>query len=274
MVDFLNLGGVQTWRLEQHDAVPLLWYQIFSGGFWSGHIEAFLLGGVALCAFSIWRWARRERVDELGLPLFLLTTGACLILLAVVVDDTALPGAVGPGWEIGARFLLAALMTVPVVVLFLHRRFSRRVYFLTFAAYGLYGLAGIGLIFNSLGQWQQSFGDWIILRFDLAAMPAWSHALENLAAHGGVAVAAETGTLGHLFTHHLIVGSLELMAAGLLLAAFLAIRSALLNADNTFALRRDDREAQVLFQVVRRGLDSTHRRQIACSRPRAACGMR
>ncbi len=268
LVDFLNLGGVQTGMVENQSTMPLIWYHLFSEGRWTERGQWVLLGGCALCAFSMWRWTRREAVAELRTAMFLLTAGVCLLLVPACFDTTAVPVAAGTFWTVGSSLFVASLIFGPVVVLFLYRRFSRRVYRLTFVACGFYAIAGIGLILKGLSQWQENLGQWIILRFDLAALPAWAHTLENATIESGGA------TLGHLLTLHLFTGSLELMAAGVLLAAFLAIRTELLNTDNGNSSRRHDREAQVLFKVVRRGLDNTHRRHITHSRPPAACAIR
>ena len=288
MVDFLNFGGVQSWMREQQSPMPLVWYHIFSEGRWIERGQWLLLGGAALCAFSMWRWTRREAVSELDLALLLLFAGASLMLiedslnfrhviadhyLATLFEDSTLPKTVRMAW-VGAFYLfLSALMIGPVAVLFLYRSFSKRVYLLTFAAYGLYALAGFGSALRALGRWQETLGDWVILRVNLAELPAWSHTLENMA-HWRETIDGYTFTLGYLLIDHLVEESLELMAAGLLLAAFLAIRTELLNTDDGNGLRRNDREAQILFNVVRRGLDSTRRRQTSCSRPKASYVMR
>jgi hypothetical protein len=262
LVDFLNLAGVQTWMVEKKGPMPLLWHHIFLEGLWTARAQWLLSGGCALCAFSMWRWTRREKATELRSAMFLLTAGACLLLVPAYFDTDIMPVTAGTFWTVSAGLFVASLIFGPVMVLFLYRRFSRRVYLLTFGACGLYAIAGIGLILKSLGQWQENLGQWIILRFDLAALPAWAHTLEN-GTHLNASIESGTAAMGRLLTDHLVTGSLELMAAGMLLAAFLAIRTELLNTDNGNVSRRDDREAQVLFNVIRRGLDNTHRRHTA-----------
>ncbi|MCK8517210.1 hypothetical protein M0534_12880 [Methylonatrum kenyense] len=240
IIDFLNINDAQEWVTNELQPLPLLWYALFSEASPAENLQWLLIGAacVAMAAAS-WRYrlaGARTAYAFAGLltvGLFLMLIEDSLNLRHVVVDhyfpilfgmpENDIPRTYRVTWELSFYSLLATMMASGFLYFWLRGILQDTGLQLLTMGYLLYGLAGFSSALRSLGDWQERLGHWVIDRWELADLPAWSEALTRMELWKE---ASETysHTLGYLLTDHLFEESLELLAATLLAAGFLNLQ--------------------------------------------------
>lgn len=239
-VDFLNAFDTQTWLTAGLQPLPLLWYELFSEGSpaemlqWAALAVSFLAMTTAALQF-------RKQPDRfcyrfaamLSLGLLLMVIEDALNFRHVVVDYY-FPFVFGEQstdqrrvyrliWELIFYSFLSVLMVVPFLFFWRKKIWHGAGLRLLTVAYLIYGFAGFSSALRRVGQWQERLGHWLIEHLNLAVLPAWEESLSRMERWREQS-SDYNHTLGYLLTDHLIEESIELIAATLLVTAFLMLR--------------------------------------------------
>lgn len=240
-VDIHRLGGLPDKLLHDPDRHPLLWVNLFDEGGPTERLQWLLLAcGVIVC-LTAWARARNDERSKLAVMWLVIGAGTALMLVEDSLDirhilaeriffgtrdGRHVPKAL---WELAFFGLLGAAMTGPMVVLLRRIRPRRRVISLVAGAYAVYAVAAVSSALRHAANIYVVVGSWIIETGTLARLPAWQNTGEALASvTDGL---DSTSALAVLIMDLWIEESLELLGAGLLVAALLAVRGHMVDSE-------------------------------------------
>lgn len=216
LIDHRTLG----WALLFSEGSPTEWLQ------WSA-----LAAGALTCGYL---WGRSEAIGKPYAPFFaILGVGLCLMLIEdagnirhglsrlILGNILGLPGGTGPAKSVLDLIVytaLASLMIAPFLLYARRLRPRRREGLLFAFGYAAYGLAAFSSASAYVGNWYVRFGNALIEAsgIDMDARLSWSRMAEAMA--DGL-----RPDMGFWLMDFLYEESLELIGAGLILAALLSL---------------------------------------------------
>lgn len=231
-VDFFNVFDLQRVLVESNERVPLLWWVLFREAGATEWLQRLVLIAGMFATLLIRRDALHRSEGRARLAFSVLTAGLFVMFVEEAFNFRHIVGEtwLAPGenmthpvrivWELTFYSLLGMAMVVPVAWLYLTGRIRRLpTVRLLGIGYMLYGMAAVASATRHVSDWYRQVGDWLVERLGILTLPGWE------VAASGAEQARQVDpdfywTPGFLLMDAFLEESLELLAAGLLVAGF------------------------------------------------------
>ena len=237
LVDVTRLLDFHLFMPNSNFHFPLIWYYLFSEASPTENLQWLnqFLGLIVstICWFRLRRTHARLSAYWLGLA-----SGLLIMLvedslnfrhliygyyLEVLLSEVSILNQYHKTiWELLFYSILSILIIFSGYNLFKAIKPNKQTVFFLFVGYLLYGIAAFGSATRKVFDWQERFGEWIIVRYSLDQLPNWSKGIDLLA-KARESSEDYTHTMGYLLIDHWYEESLELLAAGFLITGILLL---------------------------------------------------